>query len=57
MNTERMNEFPAQVNQTPSDAFVVAILDGASSHESRYLRVPENLRLHRLPGYSPKLNQ
>ncbi len=56
MNTERMNEFLAQVSQAHPDAFMVMILDGASSHKSRDLRVPENIRLHRLPGYSPELN-
>jgi putative transposase len=56
MNTERMNEFLVQVSQAHPDAFLVLILDGASSHKSRDLRVPENIRLHRLPGYSPELN-
>jgi hypothetical protein len=56
MNTERRNEFLAQVSQAHPDAFMVMILDGASSHKSRDLRVPENIRLHRLPGYSPELN-
>jgi hypothetical protein len=56
MNTERMNEFLAQVSQAQAEAFRVMILDGASSHKPRDLRVPENLRLHRLPGYSPELN-
>ncbi len=32
------------------------VVDGASSHRSRDLEVPKNMRLHRLPGYSPELN-
>jgi hypothetical protein len=56
MNTERMNEFLLQVSQAHPDDFIVMILDGASSHKSQELRVPENIRLHRLPGYSPELN-
>ena len=56
MNTERMNEFLLQVSQAHPDDFIVMILDGASSHKSQELQVPENIRLHRLPGYSPELN-
>jgi hypothetical protein len=56
MNTARMNEFLAQVSHAHAGAFIVMILDGASSHKSRDLQVPENLRLLRLPGYSPELN-
>ena len=32
------------------------VVDGASSHRSKELRIPENVRLHRLPGDSPELN-
>jgi hypothetical protein len=32
------------------------VVDGASSHVAKALVVPENIRLHRLPGYSPELN-
>lgn len=56
MNTDRMNEFLQQVSLAHADEFIVMILDGASSHRSQELRVPENMRLHRLPGYSPELN-
>lgn len=56
MNTERMNEFLDQVSKAHPDEFIIMILDGASSHKSQDLCVPENIRLHRLPGYSPELN-
>lgn len=56
MNTDRMNEFLMQVSQAHPNDFIVMILDGASSHKSQDLRVPENIRFHRLPGYSPELN-
>lgn len=56
MNTEQMNQFLAQVSQAHPDEFIVMVVDGASSHRSQDLRVPENIRLHRLPGYSPELN-
>ena len=32
------------------------VVDGASSHVANALVVPENIRLHRLPPYSPELN-
>ena len=56
MNTEQMNAFLSQVSQAHPDEFIVMVVDGASSHRSQELRVPENIRLHRLPGYSPELN-
>ena len=31
------------------------IADGASSHDSKGLKIPGNSRLHRLPSYSPEL--
>jgi len=56
MNTERMNEFLDQVSKAHPDEFIIMILDGASSHTSQDLRIPENIRFHRLPSYSPELN-
>jgi hypothetical protein len=56
MNTEHLNEFLAQVSRAHPEDFIVMVVDGASSHRSQDLRVPENIRWHRLPGYSPELN-
>jgi hypothetical protein len=56
MNTERMNEFLKQVSQAHPEEFLVMVWDGVSSHRSQDLQMPENLRCHRLPGYSPELN-
>lgn len=56
MNTEAMSAFLAQVSQTHADEFIVMIVDGASSHVSKGLTVPENIRLLRLPPYAPELN-
>ena len=56
MNTERLNEFLQQVSLAHPDEFMIMIVDGASSHRSQDLQVPENIRLYRLPGYSPELN-
>ena len=51
-----MNQFLEQVSQAHLDEFIVMVVDGASSRRSKELRIPENIRLHRLPGDSPELN-
>lgn len=56
MNTELMGTFLAQVSAAHPGDFIVMVVDGASSHVAKALVVPENIRLHRLPGYSPELN-
>ena len=56
MNTEQMGKFLAQVSAAHAQDFMVMVVDGASSHVAKALVVPENIRLHRLPGYSPELN-
>ena len=56
MNTQQMGKFLAQVSAAHARDFIVMVIDGASSHVSKDLMVPENIRLHRLPGYSPELN-
>ena len=55
MNTEAMGFFLAQVSAAHPDDFIVMVVDGASSHVAKALVVPENIRLHRLPGDSPEL--
>ena len=56
MNTTQMNGFLWQVSQAHAQEFIIVVLDGASSHKSHDLVVPENIRLILLPGYSPELN-
>lgn len=56
MNTDSMSRFLLQVSEAHKDEFIVMVLDGASSHRSKELKVPENLSLIRLPPYSPELN-
>jgi hypothetical protein len=56
MNTERMGQFLTQVSLAHPQDFIVMVVDGASSHVAQALVVPENIRLHRLPAYSPELN-
>jgi len=56
MNTTQMTAFLSQVSQAHPQEFIIMVVDGASSHRAKELSVPENIRLIRLPGYSPELN-
>ena len=56
MNTELMGRFLTQVSEAHPQDFILMIVDGASSHVAKALQIPENIRLHRLPPYSPQLN-
>ena len=56
MNTVNMSAFLAQVGAKHRREFIVMVVDGASSHVSKDLVVPKNIRLLRLPPYAPELN-
>ena len=56
MNTENMSRFLDQVSRAHQDDFVIMVLDGASSHRSKELKVPNNVEFILLPPYSPELN-
>ena len=56
MNADYMTTFLAQVSVAHPKDFIVMVVDGASSHITKALVVPENIHLHRLPSYSPELN-
>ena len=56
MNTVNMSQFLKQVSRKHRSEFIVMVVDGASSHVCKDLVVPENIRLLRLPPYSPELN-
>jgi len=56
MNTENMSTFLTQISQAHPDEFIIMVLDGASSHKSKELKLPKNVSLVPLPPYSPELN-
>jgi transposase len=56
MNIESMSHFLLHVSEAHKDEFIVMVVDGASSHKSKELNIPENVSLIRLPPYSPELN-
>ncbi len=56
MNTSMMSEFLAQVSDAHPDGSIVMVVDGASSHVSKDVLMPANMRSLRLPPYAPELN-
>jgi len=56
MNTAQMELFLTQVGTAHPDSFIVMVVDGASSHVSKALKIPDHMRLLQLPAYSPELN-
>lgn len=56
MNTDNMSRFLAQASQAHQNEFIVMVFDGASSHKSKELKIPNNVSLILLPPYSPELN-
>ena len=56
MNTDMMSRFPSQVSEANPDEFIAMVLDGASSHKCKDLKIPKNVLLLLLPPYSPELN-
>ncbi len=55
-NTAMMNLFLAHLAREFDGYFVLMLMDQASWHVSKELKVPENFRLIPLPPYSPELN-
>ena len=45
MNTDNMSRFLVQVSETHEQDFMVMVLDGASSHKCKELKVPDNIVL------------
>jgi len=56
MNTENMNTFLLAVSESQSADYILMVLDGASSHTTTELKIPDNMALLTLPPYSPELN-
>jgi hypothetical protein len=56
MYTSTFSVFLAEVSRRHPDEYILWVHDGAPSHRSGTLRVPENIRLVELPPYSPELN-
>jgi transposase len=56
VNGQCMQIFLDEIAARHPDERLVMVLDGAGWHQSESLQLPANLRLLRLPPYSPELN-
>ncbi|RQW84954.1 MAG: transposase [Geobacter sp.] len=56
VNMQTMSISLAEVANRHAEEFVLMVLDGAGWHQAIELEIPENIRLVRLPPYSPELN-
>jgi transposase len=56
MNMDNMSRFLSQTSAAHQNEFIVMVLDGASSHKSKELKIPNNVSLILLSPYSPELN-
>jgi len=56
VNSECMQIFLDEVARRRANENIIMVLDGAGWHCSQGLKLPDNLRLHLLPPYSPELN-
>ena len=57
LDTKVVNIFLELFSETvPENEHVVMIWDGAGFHNSKQLRVPQNVTLVQIPAYSPELN-
>lgn len=56
VNAVTMSIFLAEVAERHADEYIIMVLDGAGWHQSVSLDIPENMKLVRLPAYSPELN-
>jgi transposase len=51
-----LETFLEHLSEAYSDYHLLVVLDGAPSHTSERITLPENVSLMRLPAYSPELN-
>jgi DDE superfamily endonuclease len=56
MHTECFTVFCGEIARRHPDELIVLVCDGAASHVTGELVLPENLRIITLPPYSPELN-
>jgi len=56
VNSKMMSLFLDQVSKDFEGYFIIMIVDRAGWHISAQLKLPENIRLIRLPSHSPELN-
>ena len=56
MTTESLNLFLEKFSKYLGERKAIMIMDNASSHKSKRLKIPDNIQIVYLPPYSPELN-
>ena len=56
MNTENMNKFLEEFREFLVGKEAILIMDNASFHKSKNLKIPEGINIEYIPPYSPELN-
>ena len=56
VNTEMMNIYLEELSRYFKGERVILVMDKASWHKSKGLKVPKNIEIKKLPAYSPELN-
>ena len=57
VNTECMQLFINEIADRCPQENIIMVVDGAGWHRANALTMPDNIRLHFLPPYSPELNR
>ena len=56
LDTVCFNEYLKQLSKRFENEKIVLIMDNASFHKSKELKVPKNIKIEYIPPYSPELN-
>jgi putative transposase len=55
-NTACMNIFLKKLSEAYPDCIIVLVCDSASWHRSKWLKIPENIKILHIPPYTPEMN-
>jgi putative transposase len=55
-NTNHMNAFLRELSAAYPKDYILLVTDGAAWHSAKALVVPENIKLLRIPPYTPEMN-
>jgi transposase len=56
LDTVCFNEYLKQLSEKFKNEKIVLIMDNASFHKSKKLKIPKNIKIEYIPPYSPELN-
>jgi len=56
INTDNFNKFLEEFKEFLGDKEVILIMDNASFHKSKRLKIPKGISIEYIPPYSPELN-